>query len=231
MLFPRILPLAALLLGASPALSAQELPEDRGMLTRLRVVIDSVTFRDVLASEFIPEAFDGITDSIPGEVTMCGRFACLVFALMTPDQPLGAVELGVRAATGLTLTPPPADSLPLGVALVDAAPPPPPDFMTDPDSLGIIHDLSVVQITVPLDAMVPLGQALHRAGIRVDVTGSTLTVTFGAATLILTQAFDDPGIERIGFVLRYEAPGNPTYRFGPKSALRFGPGREANWSF
>lgn len=229
--FKRILPLAALLLAGGPALTAQGLPEDRGMLTRLRVVVDSVTFRDVLASEFLPEAFDGVVDSIPGEVTMCGRFACLVFAMTSPDQPLGAVELGVRAATGLTLVPPSADSLPVGVALVDAAPPPPPDFMTDPDSLGIIHDLSVVQITVPVEAMVPLGQALHQAGIRVDVTGSTLTVTFGAATLRLTQAFDTPGIEQVGFVLRYEAPGNPTYRFGPKSALRFGPGREATWTF
>lgn len=231
MTLQRILAVATLWLAALPSLGAQALPEDQGMLTRLRVVIDSVTFRDVLASEFLPEAFDGIVDSIPGEATMCGRFACLVLVMMSADQPLGAVELGVRAATGLTLVPPPADSLPIGVALVAAASPPPPDFMTDPDSLGIMHDLSMVQVTVPVEAMVPLGQALHRAGIRVDVTGSTLTVTFGAATVRLTQAYDTPGIEQVGFVLRREAAGNPTYRFGPKSALRFGPGREATWTF
>jgi hypothetical protein len=61
--------------------------------------------------------------------------------------------------------------------------------------------------------------------------GEGLVVTFPNQTLRLVPDFRRAGVERLTWRLRAEASGNPTYRFGGTSRLRFGPGRTATWTF
>ncbi len=221
----------AVLSAMTRPLPAQGPPEDRGTLTLLRVAIDSATWEDVHASVFLPEAFGGVTTAASGTVSFCGRFACLVLLREGEVAPLGTVGLGVQSARGGRFSPVDSGALPPGITVAAVAAAPAPDFTTDSDSLGIIYDLTGVVLALPPALLVPIGQAMHRAGIRVDVDGTMVTVSFGAATLHLVPAWETPGVQELTFLLRREAAGNPTYRFGGRSALRFGPGRTATWSF
>lgn len=220
------------LLFATPA-AAQGPPEERGTLTQLRIVVDSTTWHDVAASEFLAESFQSIARPAPSEIALCGRFACLV--LVSPGEASGtmpgSVTLGAMPAAGGTLVPPTEDSLPVGVRVARIEAPPAPDWTVDPDSLGIIYDLTEATVALDPTAVIQIARSLHRAGITVEVDGTTATAMFGAATLHLVPAGDVGGLVRATFLLRRAAAGNPTYRFGGRSMLRFGPGRAATWTF
>lgn len=225
--------LATMLLVLPTIVAAQGPPEDRGTLSQLRVVVDSTTWHDVSGSEFLAESFQSIGRPTATEIALCGRFACLVLVAAgeangtTP----GSVTLGALPAAGGTLVPPATDSLPPGVVVAQLASPPAPDWMIDPDSLGVIYDLTEATVALDPDAIIQIARSLHRAGIAVEVDGTMATVMFGAATLHLVPAGDVAGLVRASFLLRRPAAGNPTYRFGGRSMLRFGPGRAATWTF
>jgi hypothetical protein len=217
---------------ASPAV-AQGPPEDRGTLTQLRVVVDSMTWHDVAASEFLAVSFQSIARPTPAEIALCGRFACLVLVAEGAELGTtpGSITLGAMPAAGGTLVPPASDSLPAGVRVIQVESPPPPDWTIDPDSLGVIYDLTDATIALDPDAIIQVARSLHRAGITVEVDGMMATVLFGAATVRLVPAGDVGGLVHATFLLRRAAAGNPTYRFGGRSLLRFGPGRAASWTF
>lgn len=226
--------LFAILMLLAPAIAAaQGPPEERGTLTQLRVVVDSVTWHEVSGSAFIAESFQSIARPTPSEIAMCGRFACLV--LVAAGEAIGttpgSVTFGAMPAAGGTLVPPATDSLPLGVSVARVESPPAPDWMIDPDSLGVIYDLTEATVALDPAAIIQVARSLHRAGIQVEVDGTMATVMFGAATLHLVPAGDVGGLVRASFLLRRPAAGNPTYRFGGRSKLRFGPGRAATWTF
>jgi hypothetical protein len=224
--------LVLLVAVAAPAAS-QGPPEERGTLTQLRIVVDSTTWHDVAASDFLAESFQRVTRPTDGEISLCGRFACLV--LVAPGDSSGTVPgsitLGAMPASGGTLVPPATDSLPPGVRVARIESPPPPDWTVDPDSLGVIYDLTEATVALDPSAVIQVARSLHRAGITVEVDGMTATVLFGAATVHLVPAGDVGGLVRATFLLRRPAAGNPTYRFGGRSLLRFGPGRAATWTF
>jgi hypothetical protein len=213
--------------------AAQGPPEERGTLTQLRIVVDSTTWQDVSGSEFLAESFQSITRPSPDEIALCGRFACLVLAAEGEvlGRLPGSLTIGAMPAAGGTLVPPTADSLPPGVRVAHIASPPAPDWTVDPDSLGVIYDLTEATLAIDPTAIIQIARSLHRAGIEVEVDGTTATVLFGAATLHLVPAGDVGGLVRASFLLRRPAAGNPTYRFGGRSLLRFGPGRAAVWTF
>jgi hypothetical protein len=225
--------LATLMLALPATVAAQGPPEERGTLTQLRIVVDSTTWHDVSGSEFLAESFQSIGRPSPSEIALCGRFACLV--LVAPGEALGAtpgsITLGALPAVGGTLVPPDTDSLPPGVRVARIESPPAPDWMVDPDSLGLIYDLTEATVALAPDAVIQVARSLHRAGIEVEVDGTMATVLFGAATVHLVPAGDVGGLVRAAFLLRRPAAGNPTYRFGGRSLLRFGPGRTAAWTF
>lgn len=225
--------LATVLLATPAVLPAQGPPEERGTLTQLRVVVDSATWHDVSVSEFLVESFQQVGRPTPEEVALCGRFACLVMVAPgeMPGTTPGSVTFGALPAAGGTLVPPAADSLPPGVRVARIDAPPAPDWMTDPDSLGVIYDLTEATVALDPAAVIQVARSLHRAGIRVEVDGMMATVLFGAATVHLVPAGDVGGLLHASFLLRHPAAGNPTYRFGARSALRFGPGRTATWTF
>lgn len=223
---------ALLLLFPAPA-AAQGPPEERGTLTQLRIVVDSMTWHDVAASEFLAESFQSVSRPTPAEIALCGRFACLVLVAegAQPGTTPGSVTLGAMPAAGGTLVPPTEDSLPVGVRVAQITSPPAPDWTVDPDSLGMIYDLTEATLALEPTAVIQIARSLHRAGITVEVDGMTATVLFGAATVYLVPAGDVAGLVRATFLLRRPAAGNPTYRFGGRSLLRFGPGRAATWTF
>ncbi len=225
--------LSTLLLVLPASAIAQGPPEDRGTLTQLRVVVDSTTWHEVAGSEFIAESFQSVARPTPSELALCGRFACLV--LVAPGETIGttpgSVTLGAMPAAGGTLVPPAADSLPPGVQVARIESPPAPDWTIDPDSLGVIYDLTEATVALDPAAVIQIARSLHRAGIQVEVDGMMATVIFGASTVYLVPAGDVAGLVRASFLLRRPAAGNPTYRFGGRSLLRFGPGRAATWTF
>lgn len=225
--------MVALALGSASPAAAQGPPEDRGTLTQLRVVVDSTTWHDVSGSEFLAESFQSIGRPAPTEIALCGRFACLV--LVAAGESIGtmpgSVTFGAMPAAGRTLVPPASDSLPPGIVVARIESPPAPDWTIDPDSLGVLYDLTEATVALDPSAIIQVARALHRAGIAVEVDGTMATVMFGAATLHLVPAGDVSGLVRASFLLRRPAAGNPTYRFGGRSLLRFGPGRAAAWTF
>ncbi len=225
--------LLVLVLGVVSPSVAQGPPEDRGTLTQLRVVVDSTTWHDVSGSEFLTESFQSIARPKHHEIALCGRFTCLVLVAAGAEVGTipGSVTLGVMPAAGGALVPPLSDSLPPGVVVERIESPAAPDWMIDPDSLGVIYDLTEATVALDPAAIIQVARSLHRAGIAVEVDGTMATVMFGAATLHLVPAGDVGGLVRASFLLRRPAAGNPTYRFGGRSMLRFGPGRAAAWTF
>ena len=61
--------------------------------------------------------------------------------------------------------------------------------------------------------------------------GEGMVVQFSSQSLRITPAYGQVGAESLSFLLRRELPGNPTFRFGARGRLRFGPGRIASWTF
>jgi hypothetical protein len=95
----------------------------------------------------------------------------------------------------------------------------------------LLLDLSAATIALPVEDIVRISRTLDRAGVRVIAEGEGAVIQLEAFTLHLLPAWDRPGVRKLEFVLNREALANPTYRFGPTSRLRFGPGRVAVWEF
>lgn len=208
-------------------------PADSAALTQLRVVVDSAVFHDLGTSAFLPRAYGAGFLAGPAEVRLCDRLACLVFVPedTTAGLRAGDVTIGVRPVSGSAL----AERLTQGSSararVVIAEPPPPPDFSIDSDDLPPIYHIEAAIIAVPLEDMSQLDTWLRSAGADVYGEGQGLVAEFPYTRLRLVPAFREAGPQQITFRLRREVAGDPTYRFGALSRLRFGPGRQATWSF
>ncbi len=209
-------------------------PTDSVALTQLRIVVDAQMFADIRASTYLPQAYGAGYLAGPAEVRLCDRLGCLVFAPADSAAGIlpGDVVVGVRPVTGSAL----AERLAAGthprarVAIVAA--PPLPDFSGEPDSLPPMYYLESAIVAVPLEAIATLNIALRSAGADVFQEGQGIVATFpGSVVLRLVPAFSGAGPERLTFRLRREVAGDPTFRFGSRARLRFGPGRTATWSF
>lgn len=208
-------------------------PADTAALTQLRIAVDRGVFDDVRASTYLPDAYGAGFLAGPAEVRLCGRLTCVVFvpADSAGGVLAGDVVIGVRPVSGSAL----AERLAAGsdprarVAIVE--PPPPPDWSLEGDALPLMYYLESAIIAVPLDAMPELNAALRSAGADVFQEGQGIVASFPNQVLRLVPAFAGRGPERLAFRLRREAAGDPTFRFGPTSRLRFGPGRVAAWTF
>ncbi|HRP08063.1 MAG TPA: hypothetical protein PLL69_06195 [Gemmatimonadales bacterium] len=216
------------LLGVALAQSA-----DTVRFTRLDVVLDSITWSDVRASTFLPVAWGNGYLAGPGEVRLCDRLSCLV--LLPPDSAAdrvpGDIAIGVLPAPGSGLAERLAASRSRRARIEIADPPPPPDLLVSPDSLPMAYYLSAVAMLVPPALIAELEVGFRSSGARVIREGQGVVVQFGSQELRVMPAWGEPGIERITLHLRRELPGNPTFRFGPRTRLRFNPPRTAIWTF
>jgi hypothetical protein len=73
---------------------------------------------------------------------------------------------------------------------------------------------------------------LRRGGVSIVDEGEGLIVELeGGVRFRFVPAWERPGLRRLEFFLTQAMAANPTYRFGPRSRLQFGPGRTATWDF
>lgn len=219
-----LLPALLLALGAAPPEPVE--------LTRLTVVVDATTWEAIRASVFLPEGFGGGYLAGPAQIRLCGRLTCVV---MEPEDTadgrrVGDVEFGVQPTTGSAL----GERLAVlgdtaGVVIV----PPPPrlELPRDPDAAPIMYYLESATIAVTEATLRRVDPLFRSAGATVVQEGEGLVVQFPNQVLRLVPDYAGAGAEHLTWRLRREAPGNPTYRFGGRSRLRFGPGRTASWTF
>lgn len=201
-------------------------------LTRVTVVVDAPTWQEIRASEFLPVGFGAGYLAGNSQVRLCGRLTCLV---LTPEDTtqgrrVGDVILGVTPVDGSALAEHlAADSLPPVVEIVAA--PPRPDLDAPVAEPPLMYYLEAATIAISDSALRRLEPLLRSAGADVVPEGEGLVVLFPNQTLRLVPDYRGPGVELMVWRLRREANGNPTYRFGGVSRLRFGPGRVATWTF
>jgi hypothetical protein len=96
------------------------------------------------------------------------------------------------------------------------------------------HFSEVTQVTVavPLEEIAALGVALRGGGVTVmDEGEGVVAVLEDGIRVRFIPAHERPGLRRLELYLTQAAPANPSYRFGPRSRMRFGPGRVAVWDF
>jgi hypothetical protein len=200
-------------------------------LTRVTVVVDTSTWADVKASLFLPVGFGTGYGSGPSEVRLCDRLSCLV---MVPSDSaagrvIGDVEVGVQPVTGSVLASRLEQLGPhAGVAIV-----PPPLFEAggSVDELPLMYYIEIATIAVSDSTLARIEPLLRSAGADVLPEGEGLVVRFPNQTIRLVPDYAGAGVRTLTWRLRREADGNPTYRFGGRSRLRFGPGRTATWTF
>lgn len=201
-------------------------------LTRITLVVDAPTWQDIRASDFLPTGFGAGYLAGNEQVRLCGRLTCLVLAPEDTSQGrrVGDVVLGVVPVAGSALAEHlAADSLPPVVEIVAA--PPRPELDAAADGPPLMYYLEAATIAVSDSTLRRLDPLLRSAGAEVVPEGEGLVVLFPNQTLRLVPDYRGPGVERLIWRLRREASGNPTYRFGGVSRLRFGPGRTATWTF
>ncbi len=99
------------------------------------------------------------------------------------------------------------------------------------DSLQLFGDVSRATLAVPADELARMRRTLVAWGITVYPEGAGAVVELPGMTLRLVPAYAGAGVENLTFTLNHEAAANPTYRFGLRTRLEFGPGPTAVWEF
>lgn len=201
-------------------------------LTRLTIVIDAETWKAVHASDFLPVGFGLGHSRDSSSVQLCDRLTCLV--LLAEDslrgRRLGDVTIGVVPVEGSALRAHlERDSLRAVVEIVAA--PPVPDVDRATTEPPVMYYLESATLALSDNALRRIDPLLRSAGATVMQEGEGLVVIFPNQTLRLVPDYRGPGVEQLAWRLRREENGNPTYRFGGVSRLRFGPGRVALWTF
>ncbi len=205
---------------------------DDARLTRLEVVLDARTWADVSASTWLPQGYGAGYLAGPAEVRLCDRLTCVVFVPADSARGIlpGSVTIGVQPVDGSSLAERlAADSS--AAALMVIADAPTPDLAAPSDSLPLIYFLNEAEIAIAPERIVRLEILFRSAGARVVREGQGIVVEFSSQRLRIQPAWGEPGVSRLSYTLRRDLPGNPTFRFGAMSRLRFGPTRTATWSF
>jgi Family of unknown function (DUF5829) len=99
------------------------------------------------------------------------------------------------------------------------------------DSLQLLGDVSAATLAVPSAVLARMSHILTEWGVEPAPEGTGIVVRLPAFTLRLIPAYAGRGVKRLTFDLNHEAIANPTYRFGLRSRLLFGPGATAVWEF
>ncbi|HET9066465.1 MAG TPA: hypothetical protein VFN22_11650 [Gemmatimonadales bacterium] len=201
-------------------------------LTRITLVVDAPTWKEIKASEFLPVGFGAGYLAGNEQVRLCDRLTCLVLLPedTTVGRRVGDLILGVVPVDGSALAEHlAADSLRPVVEIVAA--PPRADGDATAGEPPLLYYLESATIALSDSVLRRVDPLLRSAGAEVVPEGEGLVVLFPNQTLRLVPDYRGPGVERLAWRLRREASGNPTYRFGGISRLRFGPGRIATWTF
>jgi len=100
------------------------------------------------------------------------------------------------------------------------------------DATRLFAEVSGATIAIPADEIVALRRVLRSGGVSMVDEGEGLIVVLeGGVRFRFVPAWERPGLRRLELFLTHAMAANPTYRFGPRSRLQFGPGRTATWDF
>jgi hypothetical protein len=100
------------------------------------------------------------------------------------------------------------------------------------DSTRILRDVEGADIALPPEDIARIRLAIQRlGGATVAAEGEGAVIDLFGFRLHLLPAFGRPGVRRISFGLVRGVVANPTFRFGLRSKLKFGPGAAAVWDF
>jgi hypothetical protein len=139
----------------------------------------------------------------------------------SPRTAFWVMEYTLEASRALALH----DSLPLGDLGRDR-------FLADRfDSTKLLGDLTSATLAIPVEDIAAVVRAVERMNGDVITEGEGAIIRLPSFTLRLLPAWERPGLRRLEFNLVRDATANPVFRFGPRSRLRFGPGRIAVWDF
>ncbi len=100
-----------------------------------------------------------------------------------------------------------------------------------PDRL--FAEITGATLAIPVAEIAQLRAVLLSGGVVavVDEGEGLVVVLEDGLRLRLIPAWERPGLRRLEFHLTRAVPANPSYRLGPRSRFRFGPGRVAVWDF
>lgn len=99
------------------------------------------------------------------------------------------------------------------------------------DPRKLLSYVSGATLAIPVDDIAKIVAVVTRDGVTVFAEGEGAIIKLDGFTLHLIPSFVGAGVRQLQFALTRTAVGNPIYRFGPKSQLRFGPGPIAVWDF
>jgi hypothetical protein len=99
------------------------------------------------------------------------------------------------------------------------------------DSKKLFSHLTSATFAIPVDQIKQVVAQLRLHDVAIVADGEGAIIKLDGFTLHLIPPYRGAGVKQLQFALTHAAPANPTYRFGPKSQLRFGPGLIAVWDF
>lgn len=100
------------------------------------------------------------------------------------------------------------------------------------DATRLFAEVTGATIAIPAEEIVALRRVLRGGGVSMVDEGEGLIVVLeGGVRFRFVPAWERPGLRRLELFLTQAMAANPTYRFGPRSRLQFGPGRTATWDF
>jgi hypothetical protein len=99
------------------------------------------------------------------------------------------------------------------------------------DPTKLFAYLSGATLAIPVADIATISAAMRRNNVPVTAEGDGAIIRFDGFTLHLMPPWTGAGVKQLQFALTRPLLANPTYRFGPKSELRFGPGAIAVWDF
>lgn len=99
------------------------------------------------------------------------------------------------------------------------------------DADRLLSYLTGATLAVPTADIATLSRVLVRDHVAVFPEGEGAIIRLDGFTLHLVPSYVGAGVKQLQFALTRTAIGNPIYRFGPRSQLRFGPGPIAVWDF
>lgn len=99
------------------------------------------------------------------------------------------------------------------------------------DAHKLFEYVSGATLAIPVGDIARIAEVLRRDSIPVASEGPGAVIRLDGFTLHLIPPWAGAGVKQLQFALTRELLGNPTYRFGPTSQLRFGPGPTAVWDF
>ena len=101
----------------------------------------------------------------------------------------------------------------------------------DFDATKLLLRVSGATLAIPVGDIGRIRGVLARAGVTVLAEGEGAIIRLDGFTLHLIPSFVGAGVKELQFMLTRTAIGNPVYRFGQETELRFGPGPIAVWDF